>query len=52
MAEGIQKKGQTHRRGKAPLLGRGQEGQAAIKNSLDPSMHLCPLDCRELNTSS
>ena len=35
MAEGTQEKVQTCRRGKAPLLGRGEEeGQAAIGNSL------------------
>ena len=35
MAEGTQEKVQTHRRGKVPWLGRGEEeGQAAIGNSL------------------
>ena len=35
MAEGTQEKAQTRRRGKAPLLRRGEEeGQAAIGNSL------------------
>ena len=37
MAEGTREKVQTRRRGKAPLLGRGEEeGQAATENSLGP----------------
>ena len=39
MAEGTQKKVWTHRKGKAPLLGRGEEeGWAAMENSLSQSM--------------
>ena len=39
MAEGTPEKVWTHRRGKAPLLGRGQEeGQTTIGNSLHPSV--------------
>ena len=41
MAEGTQKKVWTRRRGKAALLGRGEEeGQAAIRNSLHWSMSM------------
>ena len=41
MAEGTQEKVQTHRRGKVPLLGRGEEeGQATIGNSLHRSMRM------------
>ena len=41
MEEGTQKKVQTYRRGKAPLLGRGEEEQWATKgNSLLWSMHM------------
>ena len=44
---------QTHRRVKAPLLGRGEEaGQAAIENSLGPGVHACPLDRKELSAPS
>ena len=51
--EGTWKKVQTHRRGKVPLLGRGEEeGPAAIENSLSPSVCTCPPDHRELNTHS
>ena len=43
MAEGTQEKVHTHRRGKSPLLGRGEkEGQATIENALGPSGHTCP----------
>ena len=52
-AEGTWEKVQTLWRGKAPLLGRGEEeGQATIENSLGPSMHACPPDRRELSTPS
>ena len=52
-AQGTQEKIRTHRRGKVLLLGRGEEEwQAAIENSLGPSVHTCPLNCRELNTPS
>ena len=41
MAEGTREKVWTHRRGKAPLLGRGEEkGRAAIGNSLLQSMRM------------
>ena len=47
------RRSKTCRRGKAPLLGRGEEeGQATIENSLGPSMHACPPDRRELSTPS
>ena len=50
MAGGTQEKVWTCRRGKSPLLGRGEEeGQTAIENTLGPSVHACPLDCRELS---
>ena len=40
MAQGTWEKVWTHRRGKAPLLGRGEEeGWAAIGNSLHQSVH-------------
>ena len=42
----------THKRGKVPLLERGEKDRkAAIENSLGPSVHACPLDCRELELS-
>ena len=51
--EGTREKVWTCRRVKAPLLGSGEEeGQAAIENSLGPSVHTCPLDHRELSTPS
>ena len=41
IAEGTQEKVWTHRRGKVPLLGRGEEeGPAAIGNSLGQSVHM------------
>ena len=41
MAEGTWEKFWTHRRGKAPLLGRGkEEGRAAIGKSLHCSMYM------------
>ena len=41
IAQGTWEKVWTHRRGKAPLLGRGEEeGQAVIGNSLCWSMHM------------
>ena len=41
MTEGPRDKVQTHRIGKSPLLGRGEEeGQATIGNSLCWSMHM------------
>ena len=41
MAEGTQEKVWTCRRGKAPLLGRGEEeGWATIGNSLHLSVHM------------
>ena len=53
MAEGTREKVQTCRRDKVPLLGRGEEeGQAAIENSLGPSVHACPPYCRELSFPS
>ena len=46
--EGTQEKVQSHRIDKALLLGRGKEkGQAAIENSLCPSMSDCPPAHRE-----
>ena len=54
MAEGTWEKAQSHRRGKAPMLGRGEEEewQATIEKALGPSVHACPLDHRELNAPS
>ena len=44
MAEGTWETVQSHRRGKVPLLGRGEgEGQTTIGNSLCQSMHACRL---------
>ena len=53
MAEGTWEDVQTHRRGKAPKLTRGEEeGQATIENSLGPSVHACPLEHRGLRAPS
>lgn len=42
----------TCRRDKMPLLGRGEEGQAAIEYYLCPSMHACLPASREQSVPS